>query len=309
MEHAQLWEFQMKIAVLGATGRVGRLVTAAFLNDPPSELQIFKQCRKGGTDLGKNWFCWDLTSRSDGLEQLVSERDGIDCLINFAGVTPASESPDFTANARLATACLSEAARLGINQVFLASSAAVYGRPKTNAPLLESATLQPVSDYGIAKLAMENAAVPFQSKLSVTCMRIGNVAGADSVLLNRTPASSQIWQPLDCFEDGNTPLRSYIGARTLAQVLRSLCAASISGQKIPPKLNVASPAPIFMEQLLQAASAVGTKLGWRLVSAPPDALPAVVMSTSVLESFHKFRAQDDLPSEMIHQWRACLGVA
>ena len=107
-------------------------------------------------------------------------------------------------------------ARLWGRMCSLASSAAVYGaQPKAR----EDQPLTPANPYGIAKAEMEAHALDLGARLGVrVCnLRIGNIAGFDAALGGWRPGFT-----LDRFQDGTTPMRSYIGLSCLADVLGAL---------------------------------------------------------------------------------------
>jgi nucleoside-diphosphate-sugar epimerase len=185
-------------------------------------------------------------------------------MIVLAGVT-GTDTATLALNTDLALAAVAAARQAGIGRILIASSQAVYGPAQ---PLVSEATpCQPVSPYGRAKLQMEQALAGAEG---VTLLRLGNVAGADSLLLT---ASRQA-PVLDRFADGQSPRRSYIGPVTLARVLNRLLDPALD---LPPVLNVASPGLVAMNDLLLAARQPFT---W--TEAPPSALPRLELDVSRL---------------------------
>lgn len=193
-------------------------------------------------------------------------------MICFAGVTPKSGG-DLGANIQLALAAVRAAQGWGVHGFFL-SSAAVYGDPGSGA-VNESAKAHPLNDYGRAKLAMEQALLD-SGHPNLTILRLANVAGAgepfDSAAAE-TPASL----PLHRFADGTGPKRSFVGPRTLANILARLCALAAQGVLLPNLLNVAAPRPTAMADIL-------TALGrdWHWVDAPANAIQTVYLDTTRL---------------------------
>jgi len=247
---------------------------------------------------------WSPDNRGD-LARLNQEIGGFDCLINLAAPPADADAETLAQNTTIALAALNHARQLEIPSVFLMSSAAVYGAPKNSAPLVETATPAPVSGYGQSKLAMEQAVNVWRranpdAPTNVICLRVGNVAGADRLLLNT--AKSSVTKPLrlDRFADGSNPQRSYIGPITLANVLATLCNSTKSGTQLPKLLNIAAPEAVFMANLLGAANSP-----WAVQAAPKGAIKSVCIDTSTLGAFHKFTARDSDPAEIIRQWRAC----
>jgi uncharacterized protein YbjT (DUF2867 family) len=172
----------MTRVVLGATGRLGRMVRHVWGED---------QARYVGRDIPD-----DLPS------------DGV--LIDLRGVVPGRG--DVFQASKLAFDALEAAQRAGMSRVFLASTAAVYGAHP--GPLTPDVAA-PRSDYGHAKLEMERLALAHRQPS--TSLRIGNVAGADAILGGWQPG-----MVLDTCPEGQTPRRSYIGPESLARVLAVL---------------------------------------------------------------------------------------
>lgn len=264
--------------ILGITGRVGRLIRPAL----PDGVRVAQ--RGPGPGLA-----WDLAAGPRPLLDLAARDGPPAALVVLAGVTPATGA-DMAANVGLARAALAAARQAGVRRVLLASSSAVYGGPRPE-PWREEDPAQPRSAYGAAKLAMEEAARPFRDAgLEVSALRIGNVAGADALLLN-APGPVRI----DRFADGGGPVRSYIGPATLARVLTALC-----GLSLPPVLNLAAPRPVAMADLARAAD-----LRWSWTPAPPAAAQHFTLACDRLAQAVPFADTDSAPAAMIAQWRAC----
>jgi nucleoside-diphosphate-sugar epimerase len=179
----------------------------------------------------------------------------------------------------LALAVLDAARGAGVRQVFLASSAAVYGVAEGGAA--EDAPARPVSAYGAAKLAMEAAARDWCAKAGpdaprVTSLRIGNVAGADLLLGGRGVSAPVL---LDILPDGHGPLRSYIGPQALGAVLCALIARGGERGGLPDVLNLALPGGVYMEALLSAAGR-----DWTGQRAPEAVIGQLVLDTTRLSA-------------------------
>ena len=173
---------------------------------------------------------------------------------------------------------------MGARHVLLASSSAIYGTRGAHA-CAETRVPVPTSAYGMAKLKAEQALAG--GAPPVTALRIGNVLGADALMLNAARASAAHPVHLDRFEGGDGPLRSYIGPATLAQVLETLLHA---GPALPDVLNVGAPAPVAMQTLLEAG---GTPYAMR--PAPPEAVQTVTLDCTVLTGLHRFAADASTP--------------
>jgi hypothetical protein len=164
----------------------------------------------------------------------------------------------------------------GVPWVFIASSAAVYGVP--DGPAIEAGPVRPVSAYGQAKLDMERAVFDWakaagQRAPGVTCLRIGNVAGADQLLADR----DRVTCDLEVLPDGQAPRRSYIGPLALASVLSQLVSLTVSGCRLPFLLNVALDGCVGMDALLAA-----DRCGWQPRKGNQALIPEVRLDVSRL---------------------------
>ncbi|MCB2116707.1 MAG: NAD-dependent epimerase/dehydratase family protein [Rhodobacteraceae bacterium] len=252
-----------RVLVVGGTGRLGTLLRAAWAVEGLPGL-VWQ--RRSGEGEGPRF---DPLGDPAAYARAAA---GARAILNLAGRVGGGEE-DLARHADLARAALQAGAAAGVGRVFLASSAAVYGGAVSAA---ESRPPAPVSDYGRAKLAMELAARAHRDGPAITCLRIGNVAGADQLL---APRDGEGPQTLHVLADGGGLVRSYIGPRALARVLAALFAASGAGHALPEVLNVAQPGAVRMDALLRAAGRP-----WRGVPAPDAALPEVTLNTGALEA-------------------------
>ena len=295
------------IVVLGASGRVGRLIVAEWAARPVLHAQYqARQPEEPG------WLTWQL---SDGAAALADRfAANLGAVIVLSGVTPAPGA-EYALNTALALAGL-EAARLGgAAQVLLASSAAVYGRGAGEAALDEAAPVAPVSDYGSAKAEMEQACRRWRDRAgaaapAVTLLRIGNVVGTDQFFRNMPGASPDKPMVLDQFADGSGPVRSYIGPGSLARVVVHLCGIADRGETVPEVVNIGAPGGgVDMARFLTAMQARGRAVPAIRRAAPPDALPALRLDTALLQSLHRFEPAEAEPGEMVDQWLQLTGQA
>lgn len=200
--------------------------------------------------------------------QLATAMAEADCVLCLAGATPATPTTGLDDNKEIARAVLDAAVH---RPVFLMSSAAVYGRPGDH-KLAETDNPAPTSPYGRAKLEMEHVAT--QAPGPVTCLRLGNLLGADALL-----GTGQSHFILDQFPGGSFPERSYIGPNLFREILCELVHIANSQAPMPRLLNVATPEPVSMADLLEAAGHT-----WSARQAPNTAIPRVHLDTSRLES-------------------------
>ncbi|MEK0165822.1 NAD-dependent epimerase/dehydratase family protein [Phaeobacter sp. A36a-5a] len=266
------------VLIMGASGRIGGLLRSQW-SGPEQGLRWQRRRPPVGTGPdGRGWHVFEPLAEPEALLQAAVGCAAILCL---AGPVPGGtaggdlRAGQLVQHRDLALAALEASARArdagagaGAPRVLLASSAAVYGA--TPGPLREDTPLAPLAPYGVAKAEMEQAACARATELGldVTLLRIGNIAGFDAILGG--------WRAgfrLDQFADGQTPRRSYIGPRTLAEVL----AALIASPALPQVLNIAQPGLVAMGDLLQAA---GLEFARR--PAPGDAIAEVQLDVSRL---------------------------
>ena len=293
------------VVVLGATGRVGRLILAEWAAHPPADLRFRIQRRDGtGPDIR-----WELASGTPALAQAIGAAD---VLLVLSGVTPAPGA-DYRQNTDLALASLQAGAGVGARHLFIASSAAVYGR-SDGAPIGENAALAPVNDYGHAKLAMERACTGWLSRCSqprpgVTFLRIGNVVGTDLFFRNLASASAETPLRLDQFVDGTGPVRSYIGPASLAKVLACLIRRAMQGDQLPAALNIGAPGGgVDMADFIPALLALGQPAPVVRVPAAVAALASVRLSLDLLTGLCPINADQGTAAAMVEQWLALRGA-
>lgn len=194
-----------RILLLGGTGRVGRMVLRHRRTAPPARIDIVEQHRDPDRSTGHYWPL--LEDPDDRLAALQ-----FDAIICLSGVTP-GPGAELSQNTRLADVVLETAHKAAVQRVKLASSSAVYGSGN-GMPFTETDATARVNAYGEAKIAVEEVCAPWRNiGLEVCCMRIGNVAGVDALLLNVALARNDEPLAIDCFANGRGPVRSYIGAQ------------------------------------------------------------------------------------------------
>lgn len=273
----------MRVLVLGATGRLGGMLRRHWTSP---DIEPLWQARQGRAAARGDWAVFDPRTDPLALAQACAR---VDVVLDLAGPVPGpGRAPDsFTAIPALARAVAHGA---GGKPLLWASSAAVYG---PRALCAEEDAPAPLSEYGHAKARGEAvlAEVP-----GACVLRIGNVAGADALLSGARPG---IAVTLDRFADGATPRRSYMGPKTLAEVLSHL--VRLAGQgALPGVLNVTAPGPgVAMGDLLAAAG-----LRWTPRPAPESALPAVVLETARLAALMDLPPESGEAASIVAEWRA-----
>jgi UDP-glucose 4-epimerase len=260
-----------KTLVIGASGRVGRLLAKAWAQAGQGPCL---QHRGAALDWSGPQLHWQPLS-GDALPQGYA-----------AMILLATARGDAALSAQLTKACLAAAQSAGIGKVLFASSSAVYGSNEGN-PCAEDTPTHPLNAYGQSKLEAEAIAARYSTGMQITALRIGNVAGADALLTN--PARPLL---IDRFASGQGPLRSYVGPQTMARLL-----ADLLEMPLPPVLNFAS-TPTRMQDLAEAAA-----LPWRYQPAPETAQEHITLDLTRLAQLLPLPPQT--AAQITAEWKAC----
>ena len=285
------------VLMLGGNARLGRFLSLGWDNNRAKILPFdtIWQMRdsRGIATVGQDIRVLDPLQDAPALNKAAK---GVKAILNLAGVVPGCDAgQDLSLNTDLAMAALRAAQESGVRDVFLLSSAAVYGAPTDDTALKESRDLTPAAPYGHAKAAMEDAALKFAAQnpdVRVHILRLGNVAGADMLLggIGGAPVK------LDQFANGAFPRRSYIGPKTMADVFAQFLSKPAD---VPEILNIATPIPVGMDELLAAAG-----VSYQTREAPAGALPYVALCTQHLERLFDFTPAQSTAQQMVDEWQA-----
>ena len=133
---------------------------------------------------------------------------------------------------------------LSVGKVILISSAAVYGNHKHI--FSEYDECKPISNYGRSKLSIENT---YLEKLhdNISILRLGNVLGLDTVGKAFANGNTRD-RYIDCRKDYSTPLRTYVDAQILADII--IFSIRKFGY-LPQKLNIGRRKPQSMHSAVQ----------------------------------------------------------
>lgn len=261
----------MQVVVTGSDGKIGRLLRRVWADGADLQFQPIWSSRRPA----RPWdVAWDIEQCG-----APSFAQGA-VILHLAGVVR-GDAKALQSNRSMARRVCDAALAAGAKHVFLASSAAVYG--SSTETLVEVRAPAPLTAYGRAKLAMERDALCWAQDAGpdaprVTCLRIGNVLGADALFGQISDGRDIVLDP--ALESVAGPLRSYIGPKGLAQVLAYLFEKAVLGVRLPPILNIAAPDPVYMADLLEAAH-----LPYRFGPNRPETIPKVCLSTKRLADF------------------------
>lgn len=252
---------QKAIVVTGSDGRIGRLLRILWGRQLAGH-PIVWSARTPSQDIDLPW--------NIGIDPAPYLTEGA-VIVHLAGQT-CGTVVELAENRRAVLGLGAVARTSGTGHVFLMSSVAVYGH---HSDLIdETAQTNPVSLYGQAKLAAEQAAHTVLPAGTLTILRLGNLAGADALLssIQRGPV---VLDPIPGQAGG--PLRSYIGPKVLAQALASLILRALDDKALPDVLNLAQPPALAMADLLQASGA-----DWHFGPCRAQAVPCVAVNTARL---------------------------
>ncbi|SMX26151.1 NAD dependent epimerase/dehydratase family protein [Pelagimonas phthalicica] len=270
---------KIRTLVLGASGKIGRMLRASWTLKPPQDIEFIYVYRNDPPEEGG--IVWTPEESCENLPD-------IDVILALWGATPSNGSA-LNANVSLAHSALKLALAKGARKVLHCSSAAVYA-PQGHV-LSEEDAGEAANAYGQSKLEMERAIQAWDQenpgKIENVMLRIGNVAGAESLFGNMTPGGEVF---LDRFPNGKGPERSYIAPPDLGQVIADL----IRAKTVTGPINVASPEPVEMAELAVAA---GCHVTWK--PAPGNAVQSVVLDTRRLQAICDLGANASDPTHLV----------
>ncbi len=170
----------MKVVVTGGAGFIGSHVVEAFSQNGWEVLVVddLSRGKKENIPANVNFLCLDVNS--EGFEKVIQDfsPDVISHQAAQVSVPYSWEDPleDVRRNIEGTLRVILAARKSKVKRLVLASSVAVYGEPR-ELPVEENHTLNPISPYGLSKLAAEKYALLFSDTLEVVILRYGNVYG------------------------------------------------------------------------------------------------------------------------------------
>jgi nucleoside-diphosphate-sugar epimerase len=180
--------FNMRIAVTGGSGKVGRAAVAALRGAGHRTVNFdVRPSPDGGRQATVD--CADFGQVMGGLSGVDALGGVPDAVVHLAGIPAPGLAPDhriFEVNTLSTYNVFSACARLGIKRVVWASSETILGLPFTTppdfAPLDESHPDRPEWSYALAKQlgeAQARAFVRWNPDMAITSLRFSNVYAED----------------------------------------------------------------------------------------------------------------------------------
>ncbi|MEA3347774.1 MAG: NAD-dependent epimerase/dehydratase family protein [Pseudomonadota bacterium] len=248
----------MNYLVLGGAGFIGSHLVDALVA-AGHRVRVFERraCELGNLAavLDKIELCYgDFTKTKD----LAGALEGIDLVVHLVStVVPASSNLDplydIETNLKSTVSLLELALKKGVKKVVFASSGGTVYDPASALPIREESPTEPLSSYGIVKLATEKYLKLFHHLhgLDYTILRIANpygerqrcsgAQGAVAVFLGRIKSGEAI----EIWGDG-TVARDYLYIADLTKALLLACEKSTSVKLF----NLGSGKPCNLNQLI-----------------------------------------------------------
>ncbi len=170
----------MKVIVTGGAGFIGSHVVEAFSQNGWQVLAVddLSRGKRKNVPPHVDFLCLDINSKE--FENVVQDfsPDVISHQAAQVSVPYSWEDPveDERRNVEGTLRVVLAARKSKVKRLILASSVAVYGEPQ-ELPVRENHALNPISPYGLSKLAAEKYALLFSDSLEVVILRYGNVYG------------------------------------------------------------------------------------------------------------------------------------
>tara|TARA_B110000438_G_scaffold279922_1_gene304742 strand:- start:872 stop:1855 length:984 start_codon:yes stop_codon:yes gene_type:complete len=173
----------MKILLTGGAGYIGSHTSLALI-DAGHDVTIIDNLSTGNKDLipSKAKFIQCNINDTVVIKNLL-QKEKFNVLMHFAGYIEVEESiknPEkyFNNNTNNSKILLDTCSENNLNNIIFSSTAAVYGNPIDDKPVLETSSLKPLNAYGKSKIQTEKY-LQNNSRLNYIILRYFNVAGAD----------------------------------------------------------------------------------------------------------------------------------
>ncbi|MEM1330743.1 MAG: NAD-dependent epimerase/dehydratase family protein [Planctomycetota bacterium] len=274
-----------RCAVVGAGGFLGTSLLRALDAAGAEATGIGRSPRFPGAIEGVRFVETDAADHAT----LVEALSGVDSVFLLTGVaSPSASHADIPGDAqehlaggvRTVDACL----RAGVRRVvFVSSGGTVYG-PNAPVPSRESAPTEPISAYGVAKLALEKYVGLYRTQgLDAVVLRVSNPFGAYQLprrgqgLIASVLERAIRREPVTVFGDGSA-IRDYVH---VADVVDAMIRAAAAGSP-PPVMNIGAGVGRSIADVL---AAIESELDLRLVIEREPArsvdVPASVLDVSL----------------------------
>lgn len=186
----------MKVVVTGGAGYIGSVVTRQ-LTESGYEVIVVDNLLHGNRDAIPDDVEF-IEGNISELALLLADKGPVEAVIHLAAFISAGESmvephAYWKNNTFQTYEMLLDLKELGIKKLIFASTAAVYGDPRS-IPIKEDDDKNPTNTYGMTKLAMDMmiTSCSWATNLAATSLRFFNVAGAYEDAGERHPTETHI---------------------------------------------------------------------------------------------------------------------
>ena len=298
----------MKIVVFGGGGFIGSHVVDRLLKDG-YELRVFehprvKPYRTFSADEKVEWFTGDMLSVHD----VSSAVAGMDAVLHFVSFTLPKNSNDdmlydIQTNLVAAIQLLNAMQLHQVNRIiFISSGGTVYGSPEY-IPIDEKHPTNPLTSYGIIKLAIEKYLLLFQHLHGIRSiiLRVSNAygprqrfetaQGAVMIFLYRALHGL----PIEIWGDGSI-VRDYVYVSDVAEAL----AAALTYEGENSEFNISSGVGVSLNDLLsEIEKNVKTSLVRKYLDARPFDVPINILNNGLAMTELKWSPRIDLHDGLI----------
>lgn len=244
----------MKIIVTGGMGFVGRWLVAEMAGEHELTL-LTRQAAPARLEwLGRQAVCRQTDYATPDLCKALA---GADALVHLAAIRPHPGIPAaaFETNRTLSAAVLEACYQVGISNLVLLSSRAVYGKARPW-PWTEEMIPQPEGAYGQSKLDMEQLAGEYEARggMKIKSLRMSQLAGLGErtayALMTFVQAANagKVLQVYSTGADG----REYLYVRDAAAAIR----LALQHPQESGIFNIGSEAPISILELARLVNRV-----------------------------------------------------
>lgn len=288
-----------RVALIGGGGFLGTNLARHLIPRVDEVRGLDRQRPFPDALAGVSWFDGDLCN-AEALDAILQ---GCDSVVHLASTSsPANADQDMAGDAeanvvaslRLFDRCMAA----GVERVvFLSSGGTVYGIPE-RVPLAETAPTQPITAYGVAKLAIEKylAVYARQRGLDFRVLRISNpygpfqTASRGQGVVAAFLSNALAGRPLEIWGDGRV-VRDYLFVDDVSAAI----GAALCHRGAARVFNIGSGAGL---SLLEVIAAIETLLGCRLATRFLDGrvadVPVSVLDCRLAEGELGWRAATPL---------------
>ncbi|MFB9607059.1 NAD-dependent epimerase/dehydratase family protein [Streptomyces roseofulvus] len=261
------------VAVLGATGCVGRAVTAAYAEEGRPVLEVAR--RRPPHTRGRRFLALDAASADPGELAGLLAAAGVDTVVNAAGGWVTGEAENERAHVGLVRNLLDALARMpGRTRLVQIGSVHEYGPLPAGAAAEETRPPRPDTAYGRSKLAGAEAVLRATRAGLVdgVVLRVVNLCGPEAAEVGFLGAAVRRLRAATPERPAELTVadahRDYLDVRDLAAAVLAAAAAPVVGQVINVGRGEAVPVAHLLDLLIAAAGPPPGAV--RLRTAPVD---------------------------------------